>query len=77
MALPAKEDWLALMLRWRLQAQYVVPATACRHATCSLDAVPSQTKEGYYIDVLCQRLPAAADLRNLVVPMPVECVPVA
>ncbi|MCX6008729.1 MAG: hypothetical protein NTW48_01565 [Chloroflexi bacterium] len=85
MALPANKDWLALVLRRRLQAQHVVLAVAYRRvawhrAGCSLDAVRSQVKEGYvggyYIEASCHRLLAAADLWNFVVSVPVEDVPV-
>jgi hypothetical protein len=81
MVLLAKEGWLALLLRWRLQAQYVVLAVVYRRvawhrASCSLDAVQSWMEEGYvwgyYIEASCHRLLAAADLWNFVVSVPVE-----
>ena len=85
MVLPANKDWLALVLRWQLQAQHVVLALAYRRvawrlASCSLDAVRSQVKEGYawgyYIEASCHRLLAAAGLWNFVASVPVEGVPV-
>jgi len=85
MVLPTKEDWLALLLRWRLQSQRVVLALAYRRvawhrASCSLDAVQSWMGEGYvwgyYIEASCHRLLAAADLWNFVASVPVEGVPV-
>jgi hypothetical protein len=85
MVLPTKEDWLALLLRWRLQSQHVVLALAYRRvawrlASYSLDAVQSWMEEGYvwgdYIEASCHRLLATADLWNFVVSVPVEGVPV-
>ena len=85
MVLPTKEDWLALVLRWRLQAQHVVLAVVCRRvawhrAGCSLDAVQNWVEEGYvwgyYIEASCHRLLAAAGLWNFVVSVQVEGVPV-
>jgi hypothetical protein len=83
MVLSAKEDWLALLLRWRLQAQHVALAyrrVAWHQASYSLDAVQSWMEEGYvwgdYIEASCHRLLAAADLWNFVVSVPVEGVPV-
>jgi len=85
MALPANKDWLALVLRWQMQAQHVVLAVAYRRVAWqrtsrNFGAVQSWGEEGYVggycIEASCHGLLAAADLWDFVASVPVEDVPV-